>query len=45
MPPHHATCWTLRTFGVLAQKSGYKVEVQQGWHYSGYWVEAKFTGR
>lgn len=52
MPPHHATRWRLKTFKVLAEKGGFKVErvayeplaVQQHWYYSSYWVDAIFLG-
>lgn len=52
MPPHHATRWKLKTFEVLAEKCGYKIDrvayeplaLNQHSYYSGYWVGEILTG-
>jgi len=50
MPPHHATRWYLRTFEVISNKVGLKIErvayeplmVQDHYYYSTYWIDYAF---
>lgn len=52
MPPHHATRWKLKTFEVLAEKYGYKIDrvayeplvLKQHSYYSTFWVGEIFPG-